>query len=74
MPPEVKMQPVDSEAIESIGYDAPGKVLHVKFKSGATYHHFDVSQEKYEAFLKADSKGKHFHAHIRNAHQFKRAA
>lgn len=73
MPSSVKMVPVESTAIESIGYDESTRTLHVNFKSGAKYHYAGRTKAEYEAFLAADSHGAHFQKHIRGA-QFKRVA
>lgn len=66
----IEHKPIDSSNIVSAGYDAGGKVLEVKFKSGGNYRHEDVSQEKYDAFMAAPSKGSHYHANIRGQHKF----
>lgn len=55
------LKPVQSSAIHAVGYDAAKKVLHVRFvEGGNTYEYPDVSAEQHEAFLSADSMGKHF--------------
>lgn len=58
----------DSEAIEAVGYDAATKTMHVKFTSGHTYEYKGVPAATHAAFIGADSKGSHFHAHIRPKH------
>ena len=52
--------------LETFGYDAASQVLAVQFKGGAKVHEFpDVDAELADKFIKADSKRKAFHAHIR---------
>jgi hypothetical protein len=54
----VKRQPVDSEAITSIGYDAERRELEIEFAdTGDIYLYFDVPAEEYQAFMAAGSKG-----------------
>jgi hypothetical protein len=60
------MQPVESSNIKAVGYDQPNGTLRVQFLSGATHDYPDVSSAEYASFLAADSKGKHFHRHIRS--------
>jgi hypothetical protein len=61
----MKMQAVDSGAIDAIGHDPQTNTLAVQFKSGHTYHFEDVSAEEHEALANADSIGAHFARHIR---------
>ncbi len=63
--PDIEMHPVESSNVESIGYHPETKTLAVKFKSGGLYHHADVPQSVYDAFASADSKGKHYGAHVK---------
>jgi hypothetical protein len=49
------MIPVDSEAIEAIGFDA-GE-LWVKFRGGGTYVYFVVPEHVFDALLGSDSMG-----------------
>lgn len=50
-----EMIPVDSDAIEEVGFDA-GE-LFVKFRGGGTYVYFIVPEAVFHAFLGADSVG-----------------
>ncbi|MCL5743772.1 MAG: KTSC domain-containing protein [Acidobacteria bacterium] len=70
----IKMQPIESESIESLGYDAASKTLHVQFRNGGKYKHLNVSRKDYDALMAADSKGSHFSHHIRGSHKFERVA
>lgn len=54
------MHPVQSSNISHVGYDAPARRMHIKFKTGGHYHYADVPPETHEEFMKAESKGKHF--------------
>lgn len=63
---------VDSSQIESIGHDAPSKTLAVVFRKksgpGSLYYYDGVPENVYNDFLKAESKGKFFGAHIKGAY------
>lgn len=61
------MTPVRSSNIEAVGYDQPTRVLTVRFKSGQAHAYDGVSPEHHAALMRAESVGKHFHAHIRSA-------
>lgn len=74
----MKHEPVTgSSNIASIGYDPVTKTCYVRFHGGGHYAYENVPQEKFDTFLaaaKADgtSTGKHFHAHIKGQHAFKK--
>ena len=68
------MQPVESGNIESIGYDPESHNLAVKFKSGATYHYFDVPAETHAELMASDSKGGHLAVHVKSRHDYQRVA
>lgn len=59
--------PVKSSTIAEIGYETSSATLEILFLSGGTYQYFDVPESQYSSFLGADSKGKYFHANIRDA-------
>lgn len=64
--------PVESSDIISIGYDAKERVLEIEFKEGRVYQYFEVEPDVYERFLRADSYGEYFHAHILKHYRYKR--
>ena len=60
------MAAVTSSAISHIEYNKGTRVMTVQFTSGGKRYTFhDVPEAEYEAFHKAESKGSHFHKHIR---------
>ena len=69
----VRLQDVVSSQIHAIGYDPETQNLAVRFTRGygekrgpgSLYHYANVTQEDYDAFLAAESKGKHFGQHIK---------
>lgn len=64
----IELNPVDSNKIKAIGYDASTQTLAVVFKNGtgAVYHYPNVTPEAHAAFVGAESMGKHFGQHIQN--------
>jgi len=62
--------PVSSSNISAIGYDADNQILEVEFTTGAVYSYSGVSSDEYEGFMSSDSKGKYFHANIKNRYSF----
>lgn len=65
-------KPVKSSQIASVGYDATTKLLRVNFTSGSSYHYDDVSLAEFDALMRADSIGAHFHKHIRTAKKYRK--
>lgn len=61
--------PVESSTMASIGFQAgPPAVMEIEFKGGGVYQYRgpdEVVTEHYNELLKAESKGKHFAAHVR---------
>jgi len=67
--PEMHM--VDSSNIESIGYDADARELHVRFlQSGETYVYYNVDEWIFTEFMAADSKGRYLNENIKNVYDF----
>lgn len=64
----MRMYSVDSKMIREIGHD--GKLtLRVVFSNGATWEYDGVSTQAFDAMRQAESVGRYFHAHIKNAYQ-----
>jgi hypothetical protein len=65
----IVMISVDSSSIASYAWDAKQKsdgTLFLKFKNGLTYKYLNVSNEVFNGFVNAESKGKFFASSIRN--------
>jgi hypothetical protein len=58
---------VSSSALRSVGYDPEQRVLEIEFTSGAVYQYFDVPPEVYRGLMAAESHGRYFHQHVRDA-------
>lgn len=64
--PSISLTPVTSNQIKAVGYDEATKTLAITFTHGPgnVYLYDGVEPEQHEAFLKAESLGKHFGEHI----------
>lgn len=65
----MEMQPVDSRAIQAIGYDFASRRLRIRFEQGDSYDYCGVPQELYERFMNTYSKGRFYNDHIRDRFQ-----
>jgi hypothetical protein len=59
--------PVDSTLLLWVAYSPEQQRLRLKFRSGELYDYSHVPQTIYQALLTADSKGRYFNQHIRDA-------
>jgi len=62
----VDRKTVTSSNIVSVGYDPETQNMEVEFKGGGVYTYHDVDKAAHDAFINAESIGKHFHANIRS--------
>lgn len=62
--------PVVSSSIDSIGYGKQKKALVVKFLNGGLYVYEEVSQEVFNDFLMASSKGEYHSQSIKGQFTF----
>lgn len=68
----IEMQKVESSQIHAIGHDPNTNTLAIRFKRfngepSSLYHYANFTAEQFESFRNAESIGKHFGAHIKNA-------
>lgn len=61
----------ESTAIDDIKYDEKTGQMRVTFTTGRIYVYLDVPMEEYEAFDAAESRGRHFNAHIRDRYEYR---
>ena len=62
--------PVDSSALDAVGYDPRRRVLHVAYKGGREYAYLDVPPDVYDALLQADSKGRFVNEVVKPRYRF----
>ena len=64
---QLKKMSVSSTAIDDIEYDPTKEIARVKFTSGDKYYSFpNMPQEEISRWLRAPSKGKYYHAAIKD--------
>lgn len=68
----MKRKEVVSSNLKSVGYDQITKLLEIEFKGGRLYQYSSVPPQIYEGLMNAASKGKFFHAHIRDTFSYKK--
>lgn len=63
----IPMEPVESNQVKAIGYDAETKTLAVTFTRGPgnIYHYPNVEPELHVNFMQAESKGTFFGKHVK---------
>ena len=66
--------PLDSKMFFSVAYDTQQCILYLRFRSGDVYRYLQFSEDDYQLFVSAESKGRHFLSHIRNCFPFERLA
>lgn len=66
----VEWRAVESSLFTSAAYRADTRQLYLRFRDGAIYRYFDFPVPMYRAFVAADSKGRYFARHIRNAFEY----
>lgn len=64
--------PVESSDVVAIGYDPKESLLEVEFRGDRTYQYFDVPKDIYDHFMRADSYGTYFNAHINKHYKYRR--
>lgn len=68
----MKITPVESSTLVTVGYDESSKLLQLEFCSRAVYRYFAVPPAVHEALLAASSKGSYFNQVIRGRYRFAR--
>ena len=62
--------PVESEAMNSVGYDPKARVLEIEFSQGEVYRYFDVPSSLHVGLMAAESHGEYFTRNIRDVFAF----
>jgi hypothetical protein len=68
----MKMTPVTSTNLASVGYDSATRILCIKFRSGDVYEYYDVPEAEYQGLMAASSKGSYHHQNIKNHYSYKK--
>ena len=67
----MQMISVISSNVVAVGYKDQNKELFVTFKNGS-YVYTEVPKSEFEGLLKASSKGKYIHQHIKGYYPYSR--
>jgi len=70
----MKLTPVKSSNIKSVGYDKKTKTLSIRFYSGGTYEYSDVNNPIYEDFINSESLGRFFFRNIKTKYSTKKVS
>lgn len=66
----MKMEPVNSSNVQTVGHDDDSSTLQVEFKNGAMYQYFDVPEAVFIALREADSVGGYLAANIKGTYRY----
>lgn len=65
--------PIESALMKEIGYDPEEKEMYINFHKGGLFKYSNVENDTWDEFVRAESKGKYFHAMIKpRCTEFKR--
>ena len=66
---------LESKMLSAAAYDHSKQILYLRFRNtGDVYRYFELSAADYQAFLRAESKGRFFRSHIRDHFGYERLA
>jgi XTP/dITP diphosphohydrolase len=68
----MKRTAVESSDVVSIGYDPKDRTLEIEFREDRIYQYFEVPQDIYDAFLRANSYGGYFNSYINGYYRYRR--
>ena len=69
---DMQRLPVESSDIVSVGYEPAAKILEVEFHGGRVYQYRDVEPDIYAQFMRAESYGTFFFAHINGRYRYEK--
>ena len=71
----MKWMALESKLLSAAAYDDSKQVLYLRFRdTGQVYRYFEFTAADNQAFLRAESKGRYFRAHIRDRFPYERMA
>jgi hypothetical protein len=68
----VHMETVESEAIESVGYDPERRTLRVIYRNGRSYDYLDVGTDEYDHLMNAESSGAYMNQVIKPRYKYRK--
>jgi hypothetical protein len=71
----MKWAALESKMLSAAAYDDSKQILYLRFRNtGDVYRYFEFTFADYQAFLRAESKGRFFRSHIRDHFRYERMA
>jgi hypothetical protein len=71
----MKWLTLESKMLSTVAYDDSKRLLYLRFRStGDVYRYFDFPAAEYQAFLRAESKGRFFRFQVRDQFRYERMA
>lgn len=64
----MNMTPVNSSAIEAVGYDPSAARMRIRFTGGNEYDFCGVPEAVYRGLMSAQSKGRYYNDHIKDCY------
>jgi hypothetical protein len=68
----VDRQPVESEMLASVGYEADSLTLELEYTNGRVYQYFDVPPQLHDELVRSPSVGAFVNAQIRGVYRYAR--
>ena len=68
----LRLNPVESEMLELVGYDEELRVMEVVFNTGEKYRYKEVPASEYEGLISADSIGQYMQKNIIGHYEYER--
>lgn len=68
----MRMVPVSSSNLESVGYDPDTRILRIQFHSGGLYEYYNVPRYIHAGLMSAASHGEYFHEYIRDVYSYRK--
>jgi hypothetical protein len=65
----IKRTPVDSTAMDSVGYSHRLRALEIEFRNGAIYRYIEVERSIYRELMASASKTRFYHEKIRGKYR-----
>jgi hypothetical protein len=71
----MKWAALQSTMLSAAAYDESKQILYLRFRNtGEVYRYFEFTAADNQAFLRAESKGRHFRFHVRDHFRYERMA
>ena len=71
----MKWTVLESKMLSAAAYDDSRQMLYLRFRNtGEVYRYFEFPAADYDAFLRAESRGRYFRSHIRDHFRYERMA